>query len=256
MGSDESILRAVGAGMQPPTLRLYGWQPACLSLGYGQRASDVDFQRAAALGWDVVRRPTGGRAILHTDELTYSVTLPADHPLAAGSVIESYRRISAALLNALWRLGAQAAADQQAAAQAASAVCFETPSHYELTVEGRKLIGSAQVRRFGGMLQHGSLPLAGDIARICDGLAFASDSEREAARERVWQRAVTLADVLPEGTSDAATLWQQAAAAVVAAFDETFVLTFEPGQLSVDEAAVAAELAESTYSSSVWTLRR
>ncbi len=257
MGRDEAILRAVGAGQQPPTLRLYGWRPPCLSLGYGQRADDVDFERASALGWDVVRRPTGGRAILHSEELTYSVTLPADHPIAAGSVVESYRRISTALLNALTRLGAQAAADQQASTvQAAGAVCFETPSHYELTVSGRKLIGSAQVRRFGGVLQHGSLPLTGDIARICDGLAFESEAEREAARARVRQRAATLADVLANTAGDTAELWQRAAAGFMTAFSETFMLTFEQAQLSTEEALIAAELAQSTYGSPAWTLRR
>lgn len=256
MGRDEAVLRAVGAGEQPPTLRLYGWQPPCLSLGYGQRSADVDFARATALGWEVVRRPTGGRAILHTDELTYSVTLPAGHPLAAGSVIESYRRISAALLNALQRLGAQAVADRQTAAQEAGAVCFETPSHYEVTVGGRKLIGSAQVRRFGGVLQHGSLPLTGDIARICDGLTFRDEAERAAAQARVRQRAAALADVLPVGTSDTVDLWRRAATAFVEAFSATFALTLAEGALSNAEATGAAELAATRYANPAWTRRR
>src|SRR6185295_7261954 len=78
MAADEAVLQAVSAGESMPTLRLYGWSPPCLSLGYGQKTRDVDFERIAANGWDVVRRPTGGRAILHVDELTYSVSLPAD----------------------------------------------------------------------------------------------------------------------------------------------------------------------------------
>lgn len=257
MGRDEAVLRAVGAGEQLPTLRLYGWQPPCLSLGYGQRSADVDFARAAALGWEVVRRPTGGRAILHTDELTYSVTLPAGHPLAAGSVIESYRRISAALLNALQRLGAQAAADSQAdTLPTCGAVCFEAPSHYEVTVGGRKLIGSAQVRRFGGVLQHGSLPLTGDIARICDGLTFGDEAERAAAQARVRQRAAALADVLPVGTSDTVDLWRRAATAFVEAFSATFALTLAEGALSNAEATGAAELAATRYANPAWTQRR
>ncbi len=84
-----------------PTLRLYTWQPDCLSLGYGQRAAEVDLNRLRAAGWDLVRRPSGGRAILHADELTYSLSLPADHPCAQGTVIESYRRFSTALLAGL-----------------------------------------------------------------------------------------------------------------------------------------------------------
>src|ERR1700694_1282876 len=98
MAIDEAILKAVGEATAPPTLRLYAWQPACLSLGYAQPGTDVDRARLAERGWDVVRRLTGGRAILHTDELTYSVAFPLDHRLAAGGIIDSYRRLSAALL--------------------------------------------------------------------------------------------------------------------------------------------------------------
>src|SRR5690349_10912993 len=94
MAVDESLVESVGAGQSPPTLRFYSWNSPCLSLGYGQRFTDVDVTRVDQLGWDVVRRPTGGRAILHTDELTYSLSLPADDDLAAGTIVESYQRIS------------------------------------------------------------------------------------------------------------------------------------------------------------------
>src|SRR4030095_11200616 len=99
--------------------------------------TDVDVMRADQLGWDVVRRPTGGRAILHTDELTYSLSLPANDDLAAGTIVESYQRISLALLAGLTHLGAAPRADQRAEDIEVSSVCFETPSHYEITVDGR-----------------------------------------------------------------------------------------------------------------------
>ena len=83
MAVDCAVLDAVSQAAQPPTLRLYGWDPFCLSLGYGQRIRDVDLQQLSAKGWHLVRRPTGGKAILHGDELTYSLCLPLDHPLAA-----------------------------------------------------------------------------------------------------------------------------------------------------------------------------
>ena len=164
MAVDEAILEGARAGAVLPTLRLYAWQPPCLSLGYAQPFSDVALPRLAALGWDVVRRPTGGRAILHTDELTYSVTGPQDEPRLAGSVLESYQRLSAALLEALRQLNlpAQAAGAHLSAAEGADPkgpVCFEVPSDYEIVVGGKKLIGSAQARRKGGVLQHGALPL-------------------------------------------------------------------------------------------------
>ncbi|MBP8975043.1 MAG: hypothetical protein KBH93_14345, partial [Anaerolineae bacterium] len=97
MAVDQAIMEAVAAGRVPPTLRFFAWTPPCLSLGYTQPVADVDRARLAARGWDLVRRMTGGRAILHTDELTYSVALPATDPVVAGGVVESYRRLSAAL---------------------------------------------------------------------------------------------------------------------------------------------------------------
>src|SRR5690606_14878512 len=96
MAVDEAVLEAVGQGDVLPTLRLYAWNPPCLSLGFAQPVQDVDRAALARLGWELVRRPTGGRAILHTDELTYSVIAPLDEPRVAGSVLESYRRLSQA----------------------------------------------------------------------------------------------------------------------------------------------------------------
>jgi lipoate-protein ligase A len=252
MAVDEAIL---ASGI--PTLRLYRWQPMCLSLGYGQRSRDADLARLAERGWDLVRRPTGGRAILHGDELTYSLSLPADEPLAKLSIIESYRRISAALLAALESLGAQphaerADSDLQAGAEPPiSPVCFETPSHYEITVDGRKLVGSAQVRRKNGVLQHGTLPLAGDITRICDVLAYADEDGRLAAKADVRAHALTLEEALGKAID-----WQTAADAVASAFTAVFEVDFAEGGLSSAEEAEAERLTAEVYGSDDWTLRR
>ncbi|MBZ0284100.1 MAG: lipoate--protein ligase family protein [Anaerolineae bacterium] len=262
MAVDEAILEDVSAGTQPPTLRLYAWNPPCLSLGYGQRVADVDFERIAALGWDVVRRPTGGRAILHTDELTYSLSLPADDPIAAGSIVESYRRISAALIKGLESLGVQPQADKRAErGEAGGPVCFETPSHYEITVNGRKLIGSAQMRRKAGVLQHGSLPLLGDLGRICDGLIYPDQAEREMGKAQVRVRAITLAGVLMgEGLrlspANNQVDWEMAAQAVVEGFSQTFEIDFQQQGLSDSEQIRAQNLYEQVYGTSAWTRRR
>jgi lipoyl(octanoyl) transferase len=98
MALDEAVLEHIGCGASLPTLRLYAWEPACLSLGHAQPFADVDLPRLKERGWEVVRRATGGRAILHTDELTYSVIAPSDEPRVAGSVLESYNRLAQALL--------------------------------------------------------------------------------------------------------------------------------------------------------------
>ena len=104
MAVDEAILEAAGQGKTLPTLRLYAWQPPCLSLGYAQPASDADRNALNQNGWGLVRRPTGGRAILHCDELTYSVIAPNHEPRLEGGVLDSYRTLSQALLRALHTL--------------------------------------------------------------------------------------------------------------------------------------------------------
>ena len=145
MAADCAILEAVAVKAQPPTLRLYGWDPFCLSIGYGQRVSDVDMPALAARGWHLVRRPTGGKAILHGDELTYSLCLPLDHPLAAGSVVDSYREISRGLSLAMLALGLPVRSEKGSTSQSArqaGPVCFEVSSHYEITIDGRKLLAA------------------------------------------------------------------------------------------------------------------
>ncbi|MGQ9888051.1 MAG: lipoate--protein ligase family protein [Aggregatilineales bacterium] len=251
MAIDDAILTV---GQQLPTLRFYAWQPPCLSLGYGQRAADVDFARLAAAGWDVVRRPTGGRAILHTDELTYSLILPADDPISEGGILPSYRRIRYALTAGLKRLGVTPDPDTNSAVVSTDPLCFNSPGHYEITVNGRKLIGSAQARRRGGVLQHGSLPLFGDLARICDALVYPDEAARELARAQVRARATTLAAVLRVAHVD----WTAAADALASGFAEVFDVTFGggPGQLSPAERDTADRLVAEVYSALTWTRRR
>ncbi len=248
MAIDEAILESVGRGDSPPTLRLYRWEPACLSLGYAQRATDVDQARLESLGWHMVRRMTGGRAILHTDELTYSVALPMAHPLVAGTIVDSYRRISGALLNALQHIGIDPHADKrESPAKSVGPVCFEVPSDYEITAGGKKLIGSAQVRRGDTALQHGSLPLRGDVSRICDALIFPTDEARQTARERVLRRATTLYEALGRVIT-----WEQAAQAVRDSFATTFSLVFDEASLSPIESERAEELRTTRYAHDSW----
>jgi lipoate-protein ligase A len=196
MALDEAILEAVGKNQVLPTLRLYAWDPPCLSLGFAQHVKDVDQQVLQYNGWQLVRRPTGGRAILHTDELTYSVIAPLNEPRVEGGVLESYFRLSLALRSALEDLGLPARADKEYAlphgAQAAGPVCFEVPSNYEITVYGKKLVGSAQARRKEGVLQHGSLPLYGDLTRITQALVFPDEESRQRAAQRLLAHAANV----------------------------------------------------------------
>jgi len=199
-----------------------------------------------------VRRPTGGRAILHTDELTYSVAGPADHPLLAGSVLESYNRLAQALSTALGGLGLPAAMKERVGGSAAKAnpVCFEVPSTYEITVNGMKLVGSAQSRRKGGVLQHGSIPLTGDLARILEALVFPDESSRQAAADRLRVRAATVESVLGQAVS-----WDEAARAFIAAFQQELDMGFRSSSPTAWENRRAQELLLEKYTNPDWTRR-
>ncbi len=253
MAVDEAILESVGRGASLPTLRLYAWQPPCLSLGYAQPFSDVDRPRLQERGWDMVRRPTGGRAILHSDELTYAVVAPPDEPRLAGTLLESYNRLAQALLAAMQLLGLPVEIQEHAAlpaAQNTNPVCFEVPSTYEITVGGKKLVGSAQARRKEGLLQHGSLPLSGDLRRITQALSFPDEAARARAAERLLARAATVEAVLGRPVS-----WEAAAQAFMAAFCDTLALNLEPQDLTSAEKARVEELVKDKYAHPKWTER-
>jgi len=253
MALDEAILEFAARGDVLPPLRLYAWNPPCLSLGYAQPASDVSLEVLQANGWDLVRRPTGGRAILHTDELTYSVSGPEHEPRLAGGVLESYRVLAGALLEALHRLGIPAEANEKASVPAGpnqNPVCFEVPSNYEITVGGRKLVGSAQSRRKDGVLQHGSLPLYGDLQRIVHALVFPDAAARERAAARLVERATTSEWVLGR-TLD----WEIAAQAFQDGFREALHLDLQPGEPTQAELARAQELLAEKYANREWTFK-
>jgi lipoate-protein ligase A len=252
MAVDESLLEHVGRGESLPTLRLYAWQPACLSLGYAQPFADVDTVRLSERGWDVVRRPTGGRAILHTDELTYSITAPLDEPRVAGTVLESYNRLAQALLAAVKSLDVPVEMKEHKRGQEAAQgpVCFEVPSAFEITVNGKKLIGSAQARRKEGVLQHGTLPLFGDLGRITDALVFPDESARAAAAEKLLSRATTIESVLGRTIE-----WKTAAQAFVKAFESELNIALEHGELSAAEITRAETLEQEKYTHASWTER-
>ncbi|MCS7285608.1 MAG: biotin/lipoate A/B protein ligase family protein [Anaerolineae bacterium] len=250
MAIDEAILQAVSEGLVPPTLRFYGWEPPCLSVGLNQAIlEELDLEECHRAGVEIVRRPTGGKAILHHHELTYTVVLPASHPLAGTGVLDSFRRISYGLLRGLEVLGLkpyQAIPPRQG--NLPSPVCFEAPSDYEIECEGKKVIGSAQLRRKNALLQHGSIPLRGDIAAIVRFLRL-GEKEKEALREKLRQRASTLSDLLGREIT-----FEEATVAFIRGFREAFNLLLVPSSLTPFEEEQARSLRKK-YSSEEWTFR-
>ena len=200
-----------------------------------------------------MRRPTGGRAILHTDELTYSVSGPEENPILSGDILTSYKRISKAILAAVEQIGLVVKALPQEEAPVGTQpepICFEVPSNYEITIDGKKLVGSAQSRRRGGVLQHGTLPLLGDLARITEALSFPDEASRNDAAQRVLRRAATIESGLGKPIP-----WQQAADAFQDTFSRTLNLELVPGELNADEIARAETLVQEKYGNLEWTQR-
>jgi lipoate-protein ligase A len=235
---------------QQPTLRFYRWAPACLSLGFRQRlARDVDQAACAALGIDIVRRPTGGRAILHDQEVTYSLVTASDDALVrSSSIVQSYRMISEALCVGLGRLGITLElAPRPAPHSATSAACFDLPSDYEITFNGRKLVGSAQSRQQNTLLQHGTILLHADTAAWTKVLRLPPMLDGPALAQRLIALDEALGYLPP---------FEAVVAALVHGFEQTWQIALEPGTLTAAESARAAELVREKYAAPAWTARR
>jgi lipoate-protein ligase A len=163
MARDEALLMSVGRGESPPTLRFYRWAPATISLGYFQEYSDYERLPPPAGTLPVVRRQTGGGAILHDLELTYSIALPLSHPIVAGGRCNFlYDHVHEAFAAVLTRHGVPVSRGDGAGSAASHRgpfFCFERHADFDLLADGRKLLGSAQRRTAAAVLQHGSLIL-------------------------------------------------------------------------------------------------
>lgn len=253
MAVDEAILESVSLRTQLPTLRLYDWSPYTLSLGHAQPVSDVNLKALNIRGWTLVRRPTGGRAILHADELTYSVSASSDDPTISGSVLESYQKISNALLRGLEIIGINADSkpkENKESHQAKDPVCFKYPSDYEITFQGKKLIGSAQARKKNGVLQHGAIPLHGDISRIIEVLSFPDQDSLKNAKDLLLNCATTIKNCLGREIS-----WFDFADSICEGFRQKLNIEFSKSGLSKLELSRAFQIYREKYSNNEWTMR-
>ncbi len=258
MAIDQAIAEAAAAGESLSTLRFYRWNPPTVSLGRHQPFEDIDTDAIATLGYEIVRRPTGGRAILHTDELTYSVAGSERDPLLEGGVMDAYLRLSNALVTGLGYLqitGIDKAAGNVRAGPNISAACFEVPSAYEITAGGRKLLGSAQSRRAGYVLQHGSLPLVGDITRLIDVLALAPEKAVH-LRTELEAHALTLAQALGVEDDSPAVAFDVIWPHLRRGFEEQLQVSFNLGALTPAELRRSALLIREQYANEEWIRHR
>jgi lipoate-protein ligase A len=258
MAIDEAILRRYVGDRGQPTLRFYTWSPPALTLGYGQPiAAEIDLAQCRALGIDVVRRPTGGRAVLHDHEVTYSVVLSADDPRVSSGVLAAYLTISQALIRGLSYLGIAAEllplrrgplppSDQL------SPVCFATPSSYEVAVQGRKIIGSAQRRAHGVIMQHGSIPLSWDLQKMH--AVFGAPQRHAAAALGALEYRSRMTSLHEAGGR--AYDYAEVVAALARGVAETWEVELIPGQLTLAECQLSARLCATKYRSDAWTCHR
>ncbi|HLS90187.1 MAG TPA: lipoate--protein ligase family protein [Limnochordia bacterium] len=261
MAIDEAILRGVAQGGQP-TLRFYGWEPPAISVGVFQDLeNEIDLVMCKSLGIDVVRRPTGGRAVLHDVEVTYSLILPEESGIIPKGITESYRAVSEGIVRGLASLGLDAKmvslrrkGDKAPSTQAprsgryvitveapdqgsASAACFDSPSWYEVTVGGKKIVGSAQMRRMGVLLQHGSIPLELDAEKFFACLKFPSRESRKRAKAAFLARATSVREELGRDVS-----FIEVSEAIAQGLKEALGITFVEGELTPFELETAERL--------------
>ncbi len=248
MAVDEALVEAVDGGKSPSVLRLYRWQPPCLSLGFSQPHEAADAAFCAAHGVDVVRRPTGGRAVLHHLELTYSVLAPLGQGPFSQDLQAAYRAICSALVAGLRRLGVPASVSGEPGGEHISPTravpCFIGPAAGEVVAQGRKLVGSAMRRQGGSILQHGSILEGWDSSLQGGCLGLPDDSELRHA-------VVTLTDLL--GSLPRQEVLTEA---IVGGFADTFGATFARSELTAEERARTSLLARERYGHARFTVDR
>lgn len=224
MAIDRAILTACDKGQAPATLRLYGWDKPTLSIGYSQNEfKDVDRGQCERKNIPIVRRFTGGRALLHQYELTYSLVAPIPHSEFPGNLAGAFGAVSKAVISSLEIAGVSQpemvgkGKKGSGADRLRSPSCFSTSNHWEITVGGKKLAGSAQRRLNGAFLQHGSILLDWDPELAHSLLGFSSESEKAQGLKSLISGTVTLKEVLPIKTQ-----WGQLSRCFVEGFENIF----------------------------------
>jgi lipoyl(octanoyl) transferase len=253
MAVDEAIYYSYLSGSTPPTLRFYGWDPPTLSIGYFQSIEkEINLAGLTERSFGLVRRNSGGRAVLHHHELTYSVIAGTQDGLP-DNLIGSYLYISRALVNACRAFGVQAELHEGAAGAGEKAkgtgACFESPSWYELTVDGRKLVGSAQLRQQGSFLQHGSVLIdfsALDLGAVLNLNGMPLDVWAEKMKSKVTS-------FKDQGIKVTTT---ELASEIINSFRKLYHIQIDEGILTPDELVMVKKLINEKYANNNWNQLR
>ncbi|MEK6268994.1 MAG: lipoate--protein ligase family protein [Planococcus sp. (in: firmicutes)] len=258
MALDEALLNWHSQGLIPPVIRFYGWQPAALSIGYFQKVEkEIDMEAVERLGLGFVRRPTGGRGVLHEHELTYSIIVSEAYPDMPETVTEAYRVLSEGLLKGFQNLGLEAyfsvpdtenkRADLK---KPKSAVCFDAPSWYEMVVEGKKVAGSAQTRQKGVILQHGAILIDLDAEKLLSVFKFQNEEAKERMRVKIPEKAVAINSLRAKPATA-----EECVVAFKAGFEQALSIELEPYILTEQQLAEVKALEQKKYANSEWNFR-
>lgn len=259
MALDEALLDWHSAGEIPPVIRFYEWDPATLSIGYFQQVhKDINLENVLKNQLGFVRRPTGGRAVLHDQELTYSVIVTESYPNMPQTVTEAYRVISEGILLGFQKLGLEAYFSVPETKQQLddlkkpkSAVCFDAPSWYELVVEGKKVAGSAQTRQKGVILQHGAILLDLDEELLLSVFNFESDEAKERMRKKLPEKAVAMNQFVDTPFS-----MEQCVEAFSNGFKEALAIELVPYELTENQEQYVEQLMKTKYGTDEWNFKK
>ncbi len=250
MAIDEAILLHHRQGQVPPTLRVFRWEQPAISLGRFQRIeSEIELEKCSRAEIALVRRPTGGRAVYHRDEFTYSFVSSRAYGIPAG-IVAAYAYLAQGLIAALARLGVPAELSEGRVSKQPSAACFASSTQADLTSGGFKLIGSAQVWRDESLLQQGSLPLDDRAAELYALLCFADEQARSEALAQYREKTTPLHTFAPRIS------WEEVASALRTGFSSALNVDFQLDELSESEWELASQLAAEKYERLVWTTER
>lgn len=253
MAIDEAISIAVSENIVPITLRFYRWDPATLSIGYFQKAyEEVDFDGLKKYNVGFVRRATGGRAVLHDEEITYSIILKEDFKNMPKSVTESYRILSQPLLEGLIKMGlnAQMTKPLTKRLEHTTSACFDAPSSYEIIVNNKKIIGSAQKRFYGVILQHGSIPYKLDVDKLFDCLKFENERKRQVLKKYFELKATSIFSELGKTLT-----WEEMTDIFKKEYSKWFELKIVEEELSDYEKELSEKLYKEKYSTDEWNFK-
>ncbi len=236
MAIDEALFQLHVRGESQPTLRFYSWDPPAVSLGYFQKHSAIDMASCRELGIDIVRRLTGGRAVLHANDLTYSVVVDSGQGIPS-SFEAAYRLLCQGLLEGFRLLGFEGEHGREEMECSQSDICFAHATVADIVYQGRKFVGNAQTWQGAALLQHGSIVLEPQEETWA---AIVKTDSRESLRAQLKSRITSLREILGRGIGP-----DELKRAIVAGLTKVLQVKFEIGELSTQEWALAIEIASS-----------